>query len=82
MTCEHPDCSLSIFSSCTNHCTKNVCLQHLIEHGDKYLNDFTYLLDQLDKSTCTLINEINNTSIEVNYDLLKKKKKECQKKYI
>jgi hypothetical protein len=70
MTCEHPGCSFTIFSSCTNHCTKNVCLEHLIEHGDIFLSDFTNLLDHLDKSTCNLINEANNAVTQVRGDLL------------
>jgi len=65
MTCQHPGCSFHIFSSCTNHCTKNVCLEHLIEHGDIFLQDFTNLLDRLDKSTCVLMKEVNNGMTQI-----------------
>ncbi|CAF3356934.1 unnamed protein product [Rotaria sp. Silwood1] len=59
MTCQHPGCSFDIFSSCINHCMQNLCLIHLIDHGDIFLHDFTDLLDHLDKSTCILMQETN-----------------------
>ncbi len=71
MTCEHPGCSFYIFSSCTNHCMKNVCLEHLIEHGDIFLNDFTNLLDHLDKSTSILMKEVNNSATQVSAEFSK-----------
>ncbi len=65
MTCEHSGCSLNAFSTCTNHCKQNVCLEHLIEHGDRFLHDFTNLLDQLDKSTSNLTTEMTNCATQV-----------------
>ncbi|CAF3067752.1 unnamed protein product [Rotaria socialis] len=59
MTCQHPGCSFGIFSSCINHCMQNVCLEHLIEHGDIFISDFTGLLNRLDKSTCIVMKETN-----------------------
>jgi hypothetical protein len=65
MTCQHPGCSFTIFTLCTNHCMKNVCLEHLIEHGDTMLNDYTNLVDHIDKSTCILMNEVNSAATQV-----------------
>ncbi len=71
MTCEHPGCSLNAFSTCANHCKQNVCLEHLIEHGDIFLNDFTNLLDHLDKSTSILMKEVNNSATQVSAEFSK-----------
>lgn len=65
MTCEHSNCSFNIFSSCINHCNQNLCLEHLIEHGDIFLNDFTNLLNLLDTSTATLMKETNYAATQV-----------------
>ncbi|CAF3560846.1 unnamed protein product [Rotaria sordida] len=65
MTCQHPGCSFDIFSSCIHHCMQNVCLVHLIEHGDIFLRDFTDLLDHLDKSTCILMKEANLAKTQI-----------------
>lgn len=65
MTCEHPGCSFDVFSSCINHCTKNLCLEHSMEHGDIFLKDFTKLLDNLDQSTRTLMSEANDAVKQV-----------------
>jgi hypothetical protein len=51
---------------------KNVCLEHLIEHGDIFLNDFTNLLNHLDKSTRTLMKETNNAGTQVRVIFSKK----------
>ncbi|UJR25692.1 hypothetical protein I4U23_007043 [Adineta vaga] len=65
MACEHPGCSLTIFSTCTNHCKKNVCLEHLIEHGDTFILDFTNLIDQVDKAAVCLTKAANNTTTSI-----------------
>ncbi|CAF4137068.1 unnamed protein product [Rotaria sp. Silwood2] len=44
---------------------QNVCLIHLIEHGDALLSDFTDLLDHLDKSTCVLMKEANFSKTQI-----------------
>ena len=66
MSCQHAGCSLEIFTTCPNHCTQNLCLAHVIEHGDIFVRDFTKTLDHLDKTTCTLIEEANIAATEVN----------------
>lgn len=65
MTCQDPNCSSDVFSSCTNHCMKNLCLKHLIEHGDLFVDDFTSLLHQLEKSTSLLVKKINYATRQV-----------------
>ncbi|CAF1139658.1 unnamed protein product [Adineta ricciae] len=65
MTCEHPRCSSDIFSRCTNHCKKNVCLEHLIEHGDAFLHDFTNLMDRLDKAVTCLAQVTTDTATAI-----------------
>ena len=57
MSCQHPGCSLDIFIRCTNHCTLNLCLEHVIEHGDMFLSDFAGALDRLDSLSSTLTEE-------------------------
>jgi hypothetical protein len=37
-------------------------LEHLIEHGDIFLHDFTNLLDRVDKFTGVLTKEVNNSA--------------------
>lgn len=66
MSCQHAGCSLEIFTTCPNHCTQNLCLAHVIEHGDIFVRNFTKTLDHLDKTTCTLIEEANIAATEVN----------------
>jgi hypothetical protein len=51
---------------------KNVCLEHLIEHGDRLLNDFTDLLNHLEKSTDVLMKEVNNAATQVSHVFSKK----------
>ncbi len=70
MTCQHPACSFHIFSSCTNHCMKNVCLKHLMEHGDIFLHDYTNLLNHLDKSTDLLMKEVNFATTQVSEGII------------
>lgn len=65
MTCEQPSCSFHIFARCTNHCMKNVCLKHLMEHEDVFHRDCTNLLDQLDQTTENLHREVNRIMMEV-----------------
>ena len=65
MTCEHEGCSSHIFASCTNHCMKKICLEHIIEHEDSFFNDYQNLLSQLDKATEMLINETKETKSKV-----------------
>ena len=65
MTCQHLGCSLEIFTTCPNHCTLNLCLAHVMEHGDIFVRDFTKTLDHLDKTTSTLIDEANVAATEV-----------------
>ena len=38
MSCEQTHCSSHSFSVCKNHCMKQLCLEHLIEHEDFFLN--------------------------------------------
>lgn len=65
MTCEHDGCFMEIFNSCTNHCDRSLCLEHLIEHGDQFVDEFSNLIDQVEKTTMNLIEEIQLTKIEV-----------------
>ncbi|CAF0930010.1 unnamed protein product [Adineta steineri] len=65
MTCEHFGCSSNKFSMCKNHCRKYVCLEHLIEHGDIFIHDFSNLIDHLDKSTSNLTEEANNATEQI-----------------
>ena len=66
MSCQHPDCSLDIFIRCTNHCTLNLCLEHVIEHGDMFLSDFAGALDRLDNLSTTLTEETTAAISQVN----------------
>jgi hypothetical protein len=65
MSCQHPGCSLEIFIRCTNHCTLNLCLEHVIEHGDMFLSDFAGALDRLDNLSSTLIEETTAAVLQV-----------------
>jgi hypothetical protein len=44
---------------------KNVCLKHLMEHGDIFIHDYTSLLNHLDESTNTLMKEVNFAMAQV-----------------
>lgn len=65
MICEQDHCSSNSFSTCKNHCMKQLCLEHLIEHEDMFLNRYENLLNQLEKSNNQLINEIKKTNVKI-----------------
>ena len=65
MSCEQTHCSSHSFSVCKNHCMKQLCLEHLIEHEDFFLNQYENLLNQLEKSNNNLVNEINKINVKV-----------------
>jgi len=44
---------------------KQLCLEHLIEHEDFFLNQYENLLNQLEKSNNNLVNEINKINVKV-----------------
>jgi hypothetical protein len=49
---------------------KNVCLKHLMEHGDIFLHDYTNLLNHLDKSTDLLMKEVNFATTQVSEGII------------
>ena len=51
MSCEHPNCSYSIHSICTNHCQWSLCQEHLNEHKNSLLMEFEEVLEDLIKPT-------------------------------
>jgi hypothetical protein len=51
MSCEHPNCSHTIHSICTNHCHWSLCQEHLNEHKNSLLREFEEVLEDLIKPT-------------------------------
>ena len=55
--CEHPFCTRSISSKCTNHCQLDLCPEHVIEHGNLFLAQYEKSLANFQK----LINDYRHT---------------------
>ena len=65
MSCEQIGCQSDVFSSCSNHCTKQLCLKHVVEHGDAFLKNFVVAIDQLENISHLLIDQLNLATAKV-----------------
>ena len=54
--CEHPFCTRSISTKCTNHCQLDLCSEHVIEHGNLFLAQYEKSLANFQK----LINDYSH----------------------
>jgi hypothetical protein len=68
--CEHPFCSRSISTKCSNHCQLDLCQDHLIEHKNLFLVQYEKSFNNLNKSLNELIHSIEEekTKININYE--------------
>ena len=68
MTCQHPNCSQTIHSICTNHCHWSLCQEHINEHCQSLLIEFEEVLQNLIKPTNELSKSIEQTKKNFNDD--------------
>jgi hypothetical protein len=68
MTCQHPNCSYSIHSICTNHCHWSLCEEHINEHKNSLLIEFEEVLEDLIKPTNELSKSIEHMKQNFNHD--------------
>ena len=63
MSCEHPNCSQSIHSICTNHCHWSLCQEHFHEHKNSLLVEFEEALEDLIPSTDELAKSVDKMKV-------------------
>ncbi|CAF1009866.1 unnamed protein product [Rotaria sordida] len=64
--CEHPFCTRSISTTCSNHCQLDLCQEHTIEHKALFLVQYEKSFNKATESLNEIINSIEETKKNLN----------------